>query len=134
MLEIFTRFAEQYGALKEGMALATGATEELLHVHFGLLIFVVVAVVLRRRMHSWWPVLTVLAFALLNEVIDYFGTDWPPLASLFDVINTTFWPLVLFLVARRRRAHPHLDEPQTGSDATTESEAKTESEDSPETP
>ena len=122
MLEIITRFATQYGAFKEYLALTTGATKELLHVHFGLLIFVVVAVVLRRRMHSWWPVLTVLAFALLNEVVDYFGTEWPPLASFFDVINTTFWPFILFLVARRRRAHPPLDE------------AKAVSENSPETP
>ncbi len=121
MPDFIARVAADYSSLKEQIAAAMGATEELLHVHFGLLIFVVVAVVLRRRMHSLWPVLTVWAFAILNELIDYFDGNWPPLASLFDVINTVFWPMILFLVARRRRAHP-------------EREQEAISEDGPETP
>lgn len=90
------------------MADYTGATEDLLHVHFGLLIFVVVAVLFRRRMHSLWPVSMVWAFALANEVIDYFAAGYSVDLSALDVVNTVLWPTVLFLVARRRSISPPL--------------------------
>lgn len=90
------------------MADYTGATEDLLHVHFGLLIFVVVAVLFRRRMHSFWPVSMVWAFALANEAIDYLSAGYKMDLSALDVVNTVLWPTVLFLVARRRRISPPL--------------------------
>jgi hypothetical protein len=99
---------DRYAALKQAMSAATGATEELLHVHFGLLIFVTVAVLFRRRMHSLWPVSLVWAFALGNEAVDLFATGYELVPSLFDVLNTALWPTVLFLVARRRRISPPL--------------------------
>ena len=99
---------DAYAALKESMSLATGATEELLHVHFGLLIFVTVALVLRRRMHSNWPVAMVWAFALANEAVDSLAIGYEVWPSLLDVINTILWPTVLHLVARRRRISPPL--------------------------
>jgi len=86
----------------------TGATEDLLHVHFGLLIFVVIAILFRRRMHSLWPVSMVWAFALANEAVDYFGVGYQVDLSALDVVNTVLWPTVLFLVARRRRISPPL--------------------------
>jgi hypothetical protein len=97
-----------YSLLKQWMAETTGATEELLHVHFGLLIFVVVAVVFRRRMHSLWPVSMVWVFALFNELIDFLAPEWVFYTSALDVLNTVLWPTALFLVARRRRVSPPL--------------------------
>ena len=108
MIEWLQTLPDRYAALKEGMSAATGATEELLHVHFGLLIFVVVAVLFRRRMHSLWPVGMVWAFALLNEAVDFFAAQWVLDLSALDVLNTVLWPTVLFLVARRRRISPPL--------------------------
>ncbi|MGE0179726.1 MAG: hypothetical protein AB7O91_07905 [Sphingomonas sp.] len=108
MLGWIAALPERYSFLKQWMSDATGATEELLHLHFGLLIFVVVAVVFRRRMHSLWPVSVVWAFALANEAIDYFSSDWLLDLSALDVLNTVLWPTVLFLVARRRRVSPPL--------------------------
>lgn len=99
---------DQYAAIKRAMSAATGATEDLLHVHFGLLIFIVVAVAFRRRLHSAWPVTIVWGFALANEAVDYFAAEWVPVPSLLDIVNTAFWPTVLFLVARRRRISPPL--------------------------
>ena len=99
---------DAYAAVKENMSLATGATEELLHVHFGLLIFVAVALVLRRRMHSNWPVAMVWGFALANEAVDYFAAGYEVWPSLLDIVNTVVWPTVLHLVARRRRVSPPL--------------------------
>ena len=99
---------DAYAALKESMSDATGATEELLHVHFGLLIFVAAALLLRRRMHSNWPVGLVWAFALANEAVDFFATGYEFGPSMLDVVNTVIWPTVLHLVARRRRISPPL--------------------------
>ena len=97
-----------YGEIKQAMTEATGATEELLHVHFGLLIFVAVALILRRRMHSNWPVGLVWAFALGNEAVDVFATGYELWPSLLDIVNTVLWPTILHLVARRRRVSPPL--------------------------
>lgn len=101
-------FPDQYAALKAAMSDYTGATEDLLHVHFGLLIFVVVAVLFRRRMHSLWPISMVWVFALGNEAIDCFAAGYEVDLSALDVINTVLWPTILFLVARRRRISPPL--------------------------
>ena len=57
-------------------------------------------------MHSLWPVAMVWAFALGNELVDYFAPEWQADTSALDVLNTVFWPTILFLVARRRRVHP----------------------------
>lgn len=108
MFDWFFALSLGYSELKQALSAATGASEDLLHVHFGLLIFVVVAVVFRRRMHSLWPVSLVWAFALLNEFVDYFAPQWQADTSAFDVLNSVFWPTVLFLVARRRRINPPL--------------------------
>ena len=106
MLDWFASLPDTYAGWKTAMSNATGATEDLLHVHFGVLIFVVVAVLFRRRMHSLWPVSMVWAFALVNELVDYFALEWRLDTSALDVLNTVFWPTILFLVARRRRVHP----------------------------
>ena len=103
--------ADGYSVFKDYASTATGMSEDLLHVHVGLLIFVFFAVVLRRRMHSLWPVSAVALFAILNEVVDAFGPNWNADLSALDVVNTLFWPAILFLVARRRRVSPPLGQP-----------------------
>ena len=100
--------ADSYAAVKTSMSDATGASEDLLHVHFGLLIFVAAALLLRRRMHSNWPVGLVWTFALANEAVDYFAAGYRLFPSLLDIVNTIVWPTVLYLVARRRRISPPL--------------------------
>lgn len=95
--------ANRYSAVKQAMSATTGASEELLHVHFGLLIFVAAALLLRRRMHSALPIAAVWLFALANEAIDA-TLMLRPFNSALDVVNTVFWPSILYLVARRRRA------------------------------
>jgi hypothetical protein len=42
----------------------------------------------------------VTLFAFLNEAVDYFVPSVPDF-SLIDILNTIFWPMVLFLLARR---------------------------------
>lgn len=96
------QLAESYSATKRALVALLGMTDDLLHVHLGLALFAVTALLTRRRMQSWWPLGIVVAFALGNEVIDYFAAeDWSDRLSALDVANTVVWPLVLFLLARR---------------------------------
>jgi hypothetical protein len=82
----------------------TGAPEDLLHVHAGLLIFVVSALVLRKKMRSPVPLLLVVFFAAANEVADWaVGKPVDTFHPIGDFLNTVFWPAVLFLLARRWR-------------------------------
>ena len=100
-----------YNGLKTQLSEFLGITKDALHVHMGLAIFVGVALVFRRSLASWIPWLALLAFELGNELMDmfyfhpaYIGFDLGD--SPKDIVNTMFWPTVVFIVARwlRRRA------------------------------
>lgn len=94
----------RYRELKVALGDATGATEDLLHIHAGLLIFVISALVLRKRMRSPIPLALVVLFAAGNELIDWLsGVPSRPFEPLVDFFNTVFWPTILFLIARRFR-------------------------------
>lgn len=98
MNNLITRYVEA----KQGLGEELGASEALLHVHVGLLLFVVTALLLRRRMASLLPISVVAVLALANELVDWFGpSPAPPWRAAIDFLNTVLWPLVLFLLARR---------------------------------
>jgi hypothetical protein len=100
-------YAAAYSKAKSSLGHALGLSDDLLHVHLGLAIFVVAALLTRRRMRSWIPLTIVAIFAVGNEVIDYFGPDpWNDGLSALDLANTLVWPLVLFLLARRGKSVP----------------------------
>src|SRR5690349_19817230 len=91
-----------YLAWKAALGDDTGMSENLLHLHAGLAIFVLTALLLRKRMRSWIPLTVVVTLALLNEFIDYWaGLRWDLASSAIDLLNTILWPSVLFLLARR---------------------------------
>lgn len=101
-----TGFAHWYSVKKQYLLEETGATETLLHVHAGLLIFVAASLLLRKRMRSPWPIVLVGVFAVVNEIVDSRASLAHVAATagaetLADIANTAFWPLVLFLAARR---------------------------------
>lgn len=104
MKEFLDPLIAGYGTAKSWLSDYTGASEDLLHVHAGLLIFVVSALVLKKKMRSPVPLALVIAFALLNEVIDHLaGGPQGALEPYVDFANTVFWPTILFLAARRWR-------------------------------
>jgi uncharacterized protein involved in cysteine biosynthesis len=100
MIKSLLALAQQYSASKFWIGKRFGVADDLIHVHVGLAIFVVTALLLRHRMRSPWPLAVVTVFALLNEAVDCFVPRVPDF-SLIDILNTIFWPLVLFLLARR---------------------------------
>ncbi len=97
-------FITYYAATKLKIGTLTGASQELLHVHIGLAIFVLVSLLLRKKFRSPIPLAFVTFFAIMNEVIDWLNDPGPvDLENIVDIANTVAWPIVLFLLARRWR-------------------------------
>ena len=100
-----------YAKLKLSLGREVGFGEYLLHVHAGLLIFFVTAIVFKRRMRSKIPIAIVFAFAIINEIVDLYSTvnDHNAFESLIDILNTVLWPTLLFILARRRAKAENCD-------------------------
>lgn len=97
-----------YRQLTIAIETSTGASDSLLHLHGGLVILFLARVVTRRSLATWTPFLFVLAAALLKELADRLvHGSWRMPDTAFDIINTIFWPLVLMIGLRWRRAHPN---------------------------
>ena len=93
---------DDYLTWKAALSNQYGLSESLLHVHAGLAIFVLTALLFRQRMRSWIPLAVVFALEFANETIDFcYSARWDLGSSALDVVNTVLWPLVLFLLARR---------------------------------
>lgn len=80
-------------------------SKDALHIHVGLLVFIAAAILLRRPLRSAIPIMLVLVVACIAETFD--ARDdisdlgyWRVGASMHDIVNTMFWPAVLFALAR----------------------------------
>lgn len=100
--------------LKTELSEFFGVSKDALHVHLGLLAFVLAVVLLRKPLASVLPWLCVLALESLNEILDFLR--WHNLPDYFagtlkDVLNTMVWPTVFLLSARfvTLRRHPRSD-------------------------
>ena len=78
---------------------------DALHIYAGLLVFFCVAFLDKRQLKSIWALFAVVLTAIGAELLDarddlinygYWRFD----ASLHDILNTIFWPLVLWLIAK----------------------------------
>jgi uncharacterized membrane protein YwaF len=97
--------AHSFGDLKNLIVDGVGIQRDALHIHFGLLIFMVAAWALkgpRRYIRAVW---LLLAIALGAEIWDHIyersigkSCDWPD--HLSDLFNTCIWPLLLALFWR----------------------------------
>lgn len=99
--------------LKERLSSWISLSHDALHIHVGLVLFVLLAYLLRR--YRWGPLGAlgaVLALELANEISDSF--DWvrwtgaPNFAeSARDITDTMFWPMILaIIIARLGRPRP----------------------------
>lgn len=87
---------------------ATGLAQDALHVHTGIAVLFIAALVSRRSIGSVIPLSIVLLLALLGEVVDMRDDlrgihYWRWRESLHDVWNTMLWPVLLYLLARHTR-------------------------------
>jgi len=79
----------------------------LLHVHIGLTIYIIAAQFSRRKFASTTPLWLLLLLEGINEIADMWGRwsfawSWRWRDTFSDVINTMFWPTILYLIARSR--------------------------------
>jgi hypothetical protein len=92
-------------SIKLAIVAATGLSKDALHIYVGLAVFLAAAVVLRKPLRSIVPWLVIVAMAIAGEVLDMRDDVaslgyWRWGASLHDIINTIFWPTVLFLIPK----------------------------------
>jgi len=94
-------------AFKEWLEAVTWLDMDALHIHAGILLQLLAALLLRRSLQSPWPWLIVLAATLANEAYDLRYETWPDpeRARQFaegakDLVNTMLIPSLLLLVAR----------------------------------
>ena len=94
-------------SIKLAIVADTGLSKDALHVYVGLTVQFVAALVSRKTLRSAAPWLAVFALALVGELIDMrddlvTSGHWRWGASLYDIVNTIFWPTVILALARRR--------------------------------
>lgn len=92
-----------FQSMKHEIVQFASLSKDALHIYVGLLVFLVAAAVARKGLRSTFPVIVVLAVAFLGEVLDTLDGRWALRASLHDFVNTAFWPVVLWLLARYSR-------------------------------
>ena len=86
---------------------AVSISHDTLHLIFGVLIWLGVALLSRRPLTTWTPWLWVLAFILWNEVADLWNEHWPDAGQQYgegakDIALTMFVPTLLMIAARLR--------------------------------
>lgn len=104
--------ANQYADLKIFIEAYTGLERDALHIHIALLVYLLAMFLFRQSRRSRLPWLVVLAFELLNELLDIRRTQmlgepiqWAE--SLKDLWNTMLWPTILLLVGRYTNLFEH---------------------------
>lgn len=98
--------AELYSNIILSIGDGTGASDSLLHVHAGLAVLFLARIVTRRSLATPVPFLIVCLAELANEIMDRLSHgSWRLHDTSLDVVNTLFWPFVLMVGLRFRRAH-----------------------------
>lgn len=85
----------------------TELSRDALYIYAGLVLFFIVAFFHHRQLKSKWAILAVLIVAIAAELFDARNDlikhgYWRVGASMHDMINTIFWPLLIWLMARFR--------------------------------
>lgn len=96
---------QYYWNAKEWVHHGTGADPSVLHIHFGLALWLLAAFLLKKPLRDWRPFAVVLALQALNEVADrllFGGWRWASNTS-WDMIETLFWPFAIMVYLRWRK-------------------------------
>ncbi|MET0281707.1 MAG: hypothetical protein ABW278_11400 [Steroidobacteraceae bacterium] len=97
-----------FQSMKHEIVQFASLSKDALHIYVGLTVFLLAASVARKGLRSVFPLLAVAGVALLGEALDArdeFRRQGHLLwgASLHDIMNTMFWPLAIWLLARYSR-------------------------------
>lgn len=96
---------DAYKSLVDAIVSWTGFSHEILHVHCGLIIYVLVQILLGTRRGSMPALQIVVVVEIGNEVMNrlYYG-EWRWADTLNDLALTIFWPCILVIASKYRRA------------------------------
>lgn len=83
----------------------TSVSHDALHVITGTCLWLLLALILRRPVTSWLPLLGLLVTVLFNELVDVWVEIWPEPSmqageAAKDVVTTIALPLLLLLAFR----------------------------------
>ena len=93
-----------YHVFKDAISADLGISHTMLHVHFGLAIYVVVQVLMGTRRASLTALAIVGAAELANETLDALFCSQVMVAdTISDICATLAWPLILFGAGKIRR-------------------------------
>jgi len=97
-----------FQSFKHELVHVAALSKDALHIYVGLAVFLLVVAVHRRGLRSGLAPLAVFVVALIGELLDlrdemrhHEALKWG--ASLHDIANTCFWPLLLWLLGRYTR-------------------------------
>lgn len=82
----------------------TGAPDTILHIHAGMAVLLIARVITGRSLATPIPLACVYLAEIANEVMDYFHAGRVMPDTWSDIANTVFWPTVLFIGLKLRRA------------------------------
>ena len=92
-----------YQSIKQTVLTISGLSKDAIHLYVGMAVFSVWVVLFKKAIRSFKSLLPVIAVALLMESIDIWDNfhtigKLRLLASLHDILNTVFWPLMMVLL------------------------------------
>jgi hypothetical protein len=100
-------FMSQWHQAKLLVEHAVTISHDTLHVFIGLVLWLLLAMVMRRPVTSWRPWLWAFAIILWNEAVDLWTEVWPDPGQQYgeglkDLALTMFVPTLLLVAARLR--------------------------------
>lgn len=96
--------ASRYSQFVDWLGGGGAMLDTVLHIHGGMMILLVTRVLTGRSLATPWPLLAVVIAAFAKEFVDYLSYDVIKPDTLSDIAHTLFWPTVLFVGLRARRA------------------------------
>lgn len=79
---------------------------DALHVIASVVVLLLVGLLLRKPVTSWWPWIVVLVSTLINEFVDLWVEEWPDPGMQYgegakDLLLTMFLPTLLLVTSRK---------------------------------
>ncbi len=91
----------KYQEWKTFVAQYVGISDWELHTQTGMAVFLLVAIFLRKPLHSAWPVMSIIAVEVMNEGFDRLAHgDWRWPDTLRDALFTLLWPVLIYIFMR----------------------------------
>lgn len=81
-------------------------SSDALHVIASVVVLLLVGLLLRKPVTSWWPWIVVLVSTLINEFVDLWVEEWPDPGMQYgegakDLLLTMFLPTLLLVTSRK---------------------------------